>query len=33
MILRMELYLLKLSLQPGRRFLRLSICAVYTKPG
>jgi SAM-dependent methyltransferase len=33
MILRMELYLLKLSLQPGWRFLRLSICAVYKKPG
>lgn len=33
MLLCMELYILKLSLQPGRRFLRLSICAVYRKPG
>ena len=30
-ILRMELYLLSLSLRPSWRFLRLSICGVYKK--
>jgi len=31
-ILRLELYLLKLSLRPGWRFLRLSICGMYQRP-